>query len=53
MPEDGIVCLDNGIDKIWLARNYRAHLAATRLIDNPAVRAVASEEAQGRQAGAQ
>ena len=23
MPEDGIVCLDNGMYKIWFARNYR------------------------------
>ena len=25
MPEDGIVCLDNGMYKIWFARNYRTH----------------------------
>jgi acetolactate synthase-1/2/3 large subunit len=23
MPEDGIVALDNGMYKIWFARNYR------------------------------
>ena len=26
MPEDGIVCLDNGMYKIWFARNYRTHV---------------------------
>src|SRR5271166_6579227 len=34
MPEDGIVCLDNGMYKIWFARNYRTHLANTLLLDN-------------------
>ena len=29
MPEDGIVCLDNGMYKIWFARNYRTHAADT------------------------
>ena len=29
MPEDGIVCLDNGMYKIWFARNYRTHVANT------------------------
>ena len=27
MPEDGIVCLDNGMYKIWFARNCRTHVA--------------------------
>jgi len=34
MPEDGIVCLDNGVYKIWFARNYRARQPNTVLLDN-------------------
>lgn len=34
MPADGIVALDNGMYKIWFARNYRAHVANTLLFDN-------------------
>ena len=34
MPEDGIVCLDNGMYKIWFARNYRTHVANTLLLHN-------------------
>jgi acetolactate synthase-1/2/3 large subunit len=34
MPEDGIVCLDNGMYKIWFARNYRTSVANTLLLDN-------------------
>ena len=34
MPEDGIVCLDNGMYKIWFARNYRTRMANTLLLDN-------------------
>ncbi|MGH7081161.1 MAG: thiamine pyrophosphate-dependent enzyme, partial [Acetobacteraceae bacterium] len=34
MPEDGIVALDNGMYKIWFARNYRTHTANTLLLDN-------------------
>lgn len=34
MPEDGIVCLDNGMYKIWFARCYRTHNANTLLLDN-------------------
>lgn len=34
VPEDGIVCLDNGMYKIWFARNYRTHVANTLLLDN-------------------
>jgi acetolactate synthase I/II/III large subunit len=26
MPDDGIIALDNGVYKIWFARNYRAQL---------------------------
>src|SRR5690348_4183984 len=34
VPEDGIVCLDNGMFKIWFARNYRTRVANTLLLDN-------------------
>nr|WP_137677935.1 acetolactate synthase large subunit [Parerythrobacter lutipelagi] len=34
MPEDGIICLDNGVYKIWYARNYTAYLPNTVLLDN-------------------
>jgi acetolactate synthase-1/2/3 large subunit len=34
MPDDGIVCLDNGVYKIWFARNYRAKKPNTVLLDN-------------------
>ncbi len=34
MPQDGIVALDNGMYKIWFARNYRTHTANTLLLDN-------------------
>ena len=34
MPDDGIVCLDNGMYKIWFARNYRTRVANTLLLDN-------------------
>jgi acetolactate synthase I/II/III large subunit len=34
IPEDGIVCLDNGMYKIWFARNYRTAMANTLLLDN-------------------
>jgi len=34
MPSDGIVTLDNGMYKIWFARNYRAQLPNTLLLDN-------------------
>jgi acetolactate synthase-1/2/3 large subunit len=34
MPENGIVCLDNGMYKIWFARNYRTLMANTLLLDN-------------------
>jgi acetolactate synthase I/II/III large subunit len=34
MPADGIVCLDNGMYKIWFARNYRTRVANTLLLDN-------------------
>jgi len=34
MPEDGLGCLDNGMYKIWFARNYRTRMANTLLLDN-------------------
>jgi acetolactate synthase I/II/III large subunit len=34
MPDDGILALDNGMYKIWFARNYRTHVANTILLDN-------------------
>lgn len=34
MPADGIVALDNGMYKIWFARNYRTWMPNTLLLDN-------------------
>ncbi|MEG3640278.1 acetolactate synthase large subunit [Magnetococcus sp. PR-3] len=34
MPDDGILTLDNGIYKIWVARNYFAYQRNTVLLDN-------------------
>jgi acetolactate synthase I/II/III large subunit len=34
MPADGILALDNGMYKIWFARNYRTQVANTLLLDN-------------------
>ncbi|MFW2351214.1 acetolactate synthase large subunit [Qipengyuania sp.] len=34
MPEDGIICLDNGVYKIWFARGYCAYRPNTVLLDN-------------------
>jgi acetolactate synthase-1/2/3 large subunit len=34
MPPDGILALDNGMYKIWFARNYRTKMANTLLLDN-------------------
>lgn len=34
MPDDGIVTLDNGIYKVWFARNYPVHESNTLLLDN-------------------
>ncbi len=34
IPPDGIVTLDNGMYKIWFARNYRTRVANTLLLDN-------------------
>jgi acetolactate synthase I/II/III large subunit len=34
LPADGILRLDNGMYKIWFARNYRTHVSNTILLDN-------------------
>lgn len=34
MPDDGIICLDNGVYKIWFARGYTASRPNTVLLDN-------------------
>ncbi|MDC8829875.1 acetolactate synthase large subunit [Alteromonas gilva] len=34
MPDDGVVTLDNGVYKIWFARNYPAYGPNTLLLDN-------------------
>ena len=34
VPEDGILALDNGMYKIWIARNYPAYEQNTVLLDN-------------------
>lgn len=34
MPDDGMIALDNGVYKIWFARNYRAHSPNSVLLDN-------------------
>ena len=34
MPEDAIICLDNGVYKIWFARGYTAYRPNTVLLDN-------------------
>jgi acetolactate synthase-1/2/3 large subunit len=34
VPDDGIICLDNGMYKIWFARNYKAYQPNTILLDN-------------------
>ncbi|HKJ30700.1 MAG TPA: acetolactate synthase large subunit [Balneolales bacterium] len=34
LPNDGILALDNGMYKIWVARNFKAYSPATLLLDN-------------------
>lgn len=34
MPDDGIICLDNGMYKLWFARGYKAYFPNTMLLDN-------------------
>ncbi len=34
LADDAIISLDNGVYKIWFARNYRAHAPNTVLLDN-------------------
>ena len=34
VPEDGIICLDNGMYKLWFARGFQAYASNTILLDN-------------------
>jgi acetolactate synthase-1/2/3 large subunit len=34
LPSDGILCLDNGMYKLWYTRGYQAHQPNTLLMDN-------------------
>src|SRR3546814_17906974 len=34
MPDDGIICLDNGVYQIWFARGYTAYRPHTLLLDH-------------------
>jgi acetolactate synthase-1/2/3 large subunit len=34
VPDDGVITLDNGVYKIWFARNYKAYQPNTVLLDN-------------------
>ncbi|MCF6775269.1 acetolactate synthase large subunit [Thiotrichales bacterium 19X7-9] len=34
MPDDGVIALDNGVYKVWFARNYLASQPNTILLDN-------------------
>jgi acetolactate synthase I/II/III large subunit len=34
LPDDGIMTLDNGVYKIWFARNYKSYQPNTLLLDN-------------------
>jgi len=34
MPDDGVIALDNGMYKLWFARNYRTSQPNTVLLDN-------------------
>jgi len=34
LPDDGVVCLDNGMYKLWFARYYRCRRPNTLLLDN-------------------
>jgi acetolactate synthase-1/2/3 large subunit len=34
VPDDGMICLDNGVYKIWFARGYTAYEPNTVLLDN-------------------
>jgi len=34
LPDDGIITLDNGVYKIWFARNYKSYQPNTLLLDN-------------------
>ncbi|MFA6701037.1 MAG: acetolactate synthase large subunit, partial [Thiomicrospira sp.] len=34
LPDDGIIALDNGMYKVWFARNYKAYFQNSLLLDN-------------------
>jgi len=34
MPSDGVIALDNGVYKLWFAKNYKAHGPNTIILDN-------------------
>lgn len=34
VPEDGVIALDNGVYKVWFARNYPTYQSNTVLLDN-------------------
>jgi len=34
MPSDGILCLDNGLYKVWFSRNYKCYAPQTLILDN-------------------
>ncbi|MFB9052140.1 acetolactate synthase large subunit [Formosa undariae] len=34
LPKDGVVTLDNGMYKLWFARNYKAYMQNTLILDN-------------------
>ena len=34
LPDDGVITLDNGVYKVWFARNYKCHQPNTLLLDN-------------------
>ena len=44
LPDDGIVTLDNGVYKIWFARNYKCYQPNTLLLDNALATMARSKE---------
>ena len=48
MPANGIIALDNGVYKIWFARNYKAYEPNTVLLDNALAKADGKIPAAGR-----
>jgi acetolactate synthase-1/2/3 large subunit len=45
MPYDGILALDNGMNKIWFARKYLTQMANTLLLDSARASMRAAEAA--------